>query len=44
MRGDVSTVTKTSGTQRSEIAALNRRVQALEQMIRRLDKQGAKSS
>ena len=44
MRSEISAVKKSSTTHRTEIAALKRRVQALEQMLRRLGKQEAKSS
>lgn len=43
-RSEMSAVKKSSTTHRTEIAALKRRVPALEQMLRRMGKQEAKSS
>ncbi len=44
LRGETSALKKALSTQRSDIAALKRRTQALEQQLRRLSKASAKSS
>ena len=43
LRGETSALKKALSTQRSEIAALKRRTQALEQQLRRLSRASAKS-
>jgi DNA-binding transcriptional regulator YiaG len=44
LRGETSALKKALSTQRSEIAALKRRAQALEQQLRRLSRASAKSA
>jgi DNA-binding transcriptional regulator YiaG len=44
VRGETLHLKKAVSTYRSEIAALKRRAQALEQQLRRLDKRGAKAA
>jgi DNA-binding transcriptional regulator YiaG len=44
LRGETSALKKALSTQRSEIAALKRRAQALEQQLRRLSRASARSS
>ena len=44
VRGETEVLKKAVGTYRSEIAALKRRTQALEQQLRRLGKSGAKAA
>ena len=44
VRAEIASTKKASSTHRSEIAALKKRVQALEQLVRRLDRVSAKAA